>query len=64
MSLNELLCRSPEDILVYKTKGVTLYSFFWTFPGVLILCADVSEHSIISIFLGGVSTPTMRMELT
>jgi hypothetical protein len=28
-----------------------LYSFFWTIPGVLILCADVSEHSASSILL-------------
>ena len=30
------------------------------FPGVLILCADVSEHSVSSIYIGGVS---MKIEL-
>ena len=32
-----------------------LYSFFGWFPGVWMLCADVSEHSVCSIFIGGVS---------
>jgi len=64
MSINELLCPSPEDIILYKTKGVILYYFFWAFPGFLILCTDVSEHSVSSIFLGGVSTSPMKMELT
>jgi hypothetical protein len=32
-----------------------LYSFFWVIPGVLILSADVSEHSICYIFISGVS---------
>ena len=50
------------------------YSWFQTFamfwmlcsflvglsPGVCILCADISEHSVSSIFIGGVS---MKMEL-
>jgi len=64
MSLNELLCPSPEDILVYKTKEVMLYSFFCTFPGFRILYAGVSEHSVCSTFIGGVLTPPMNMEMT
>jgi hypothetical protein len=31
------------------------HSFFGWFPGVRILCASVSEHSVCSIFIGGVS---------
>jgi len=31
-----------------------IHCFGW-FPGVWILCADVSEHSVISIFVGGIS---------
>jgi hypothetical protein len=42
---------------------------FWWFPGAWILCADVSEHSICSIFVGVVSrifllTPPTKMEPT
>ena len=29
-----------------------LYAFFWVIPGVWILYADVSEHSVCSIFIG------------
>jgi len=31
-----------------------ILSFGW-FPGVWILCADISEHTVCSIFIGGVS---------
>jgi hypothetical protein len=34
-----------------------LYSSFGWFPGAWSLCADVSEHSVSSIFIGGVFTP-------
>jgi hypothetical protein len=33
----------------------SLYSFFWVIPQRQILCADVSEHSVDSISIGGVS---------
>ena len=36
-------------------------SFEW-FPGVWILCADVSEHSACSVFIGVVITPPMKIE--
>jgi hypothetical protein len=32
-----------------------LHYFFWVIPGVWILSADVSEHSVCSIFIGGAS---------
>ena len=38
-----------------------MYSFFWLIPSVCILCADISEHTISSIFI---DTPPMKMELT
>jgi len=64
MSISELLCPSPEHILVYKTKGVMLYSFFWTFPGVLILYADVSEHCQFYLHRWCKLTQPMKVELT
>jgi hypothetical protein len=37
-----------------------LYSFFGWFPGIWILCADLSEHSLCSSFF--LITPPMKME--
>jgi hypothetical protein len=31
-----------------------LYSFFWVIPQCLNLCVNVSEHSVLSIFVGGI----------
>jgi len=35
-----------------QTSFPMLYAFFWVSPGVWILYADVSEHSVCSIFIG------------
>jgi hypothetical protein len=37
----------------FKTSTRLLYAFFWVISGVWILCANVSEHSVCSIFTGG-----------
>ena len=40
-----------------------LYSFLLVIPQCLILYADILEHSVCSIFIGG-SRPPMKMEQT
>jgi hypothetical protein len=37
------------------TRLHVLYSFFWVIPRLLILCANVSKHSVCSIFVGSIS---------
>ena len=54
---NEFILLS-DPILVYFEKCTEirrnlLYAFFWANPRRLILYADVSEHSLYSIFIGG-----------
>jgi len=36
------------DFRLSRCSECWLYSFFWEFPGVLILCADVFEHTVPS----------------
>jgi len=43
-----------------KSSPCCSLSFGW-FPGFWILCADVSEHSVISIFIGCVSITTYEV---
>jgi len=45
---------SPSSWFQTFTVFWLLYSFFW-FSGIWILWADVSEHSVCSIFIGGLS---------
>jgi len=40
-----------------------LCSFFWWFPSIWILCADVSEHSVCSIFISGVIRKNNRDDI-
>jgi len=52
-----LQSRKTAESILYRwvnNKEVS-YSFFGRFPGLWILYADVSEHSVCSIFIGGVS---------
>jgi hypothetical protein len=42
--------------------NVVFFSFF-LLPGILILCAHVSEHSVYSFFIGGVSKKNNRDEI-
>jgi hypothetical protein len=39
------------------------YAFFWVIPGVWILYADISKHSLCSIFIGDVSKKNNRNEI-
>jgi esterase/lipase len=51
-------------ILYLQLLWTGILSFVW-FLGVWILCADVSEHSVGSIFIGGVSIKNvMNLKLT
>ena len=47
------------NILDFKTFAVfwMLHVFFWVIPGVWSLYADVSEHSVCYIFIGGYIYP-------
>jgi len=51
-----LRCQHTELILHYKLAPCSecCIIYFGRFPGAWIVCADVSEHSLCSIFIGGV----------
>ena len=56
IQLETLLINHPSYLKCPTlSKNVSHVLYFWWFPGVWILCADVWEHSVSSIFIAGVS---------